>query len=130
MPSIKRQKTKYPGVYFIEGLSATGSKKPERIYYIIYRKAGRLIEEKAGRQFQDDMTAAKAAQIRTKRIQNDELSNKEQRAVIQAEKEAENNRWTISGLWKEYKKGKLDLKGITQDENRFEKYIKPNFGDK
>jgi len=65
MPIIKRHKTKYPGVYFIQG-SAIGTGKPERIYYIIYRKDGRLIEEKAGRQFQDDMTAAKAAQMRTK----------------------------------------------------------------
>lgn len=129
MPTMKRHKTKYPGVYFIDGL-AISTNKPERIYYILYRKEGRLIEEKAGRQFQDDMTPAKAAQIRTKRIQKEQLSNKEQRAVIQAEKESENSRWTISSLWKEYKKGKSNLKGIAQDDSRFEKYIEPNFGDK
>ncbi|MFO7667006.1 MAG: site-specific integrase [Desulfobacterales bacterium] len=129
MPTMKRNKTKYPGVYFING-SAIGSLKPERIYYIIYRKNERLIEEKAGRQFQDDMTPAKASQIRTKRIQKEQLSNKEQRTAIQAEKESDKNRWTINSLWKEYKKGKHDLKGITQDENRFVKHIEPSFGDK
>ncbi len=129
MPIIKRHKTKYPGVYFIQG-SAIGTGKPERIYYIIYRKDGRLIEEKAGRQFQDDMTAAKAAQMRTKRIQKDELSNKEQRIVTKKEKQLESDRWTISNLWKEYKKGKPNIKGLTQDENRFENYIEPEFGNK
>ncbi len=129
MPSMKRHKTKYPGVFFIDGL-AISSKKTERIYYIIYRKDGKLIEEKAGRQFQDDMTPAKAAQIRTKRIQKDQLSNKEQRKVIQAEKESEKNRWTISRLWKEYKNGKPNLKGIIQDENRYGNYISPSFGNK
>ena len=54
MPSLRRFKTKYPGVYYVEGISsATG--KPERIYYIRYRRDGRLMEEKAGRQHEDDM---------------------------------------------------------------------------
>lgn len=71
----KRIKTKYPGVFWIEGLSAGG--KSERIYYILYRKNGKLIEEPVGRQFQDDMTPARAALIRTRRIEGDDLSNKE-----------------------------------------------------
>jgi len=63
MPSLKRIKTAYPGVFYLEGISnAIG--KPERIYYIRYRKGGKLVEEKAGRQFQDDMTPARAARIR------------------------------------------------------------------
>ena len=43
MPEQKRHKTKY---YYIVG-SARGSTKKERIYYIVYRKGGKLIEEKA-----------------------------------------------------------------------------------
>ncbi len=85
MPIIKRHKNKISGCLFYSRLG-NGTGKPERIYYIIYRKDGRLIEEKAGRQFQDDMTAAKAAQMKTKRIQKDELSNKEQRIVTKKEK--------------------------------------------
>ena len=56
MPRQKRVKTKYPGVYYIEG-EAVGRTGKERIYYIFYRKDGKQVEEKAGRQYQDDMTA-------------------------------------------------------------------------
>jgi integrase len=128
MPSVKRYKTKYPGVHYVIGV-AVGSGKKERIYQIRYRKNGKLVEEKAGRQFQDDMTPARAAQIRTNRIQGD-LSNKEKREVENAQKEAEANKWTIDRLWDAYKKNKPNLKGIVTDENRFDNYIKPQFGDK
>ena len=67
MPKQKRFKTDYKGVYYITGKSITNNKS-ERIFYIVYRKNGKLIEEKAGRQFQDNMTAAKAHKIRVFRI--------------------------------------------------------------
>jgi hypothetical protein len=111
MPKLKRHKTKYPEVFYVMG-KAVGTGKPERIYYIRYRKDGNRIEEKAGRQFQDDMTPARAAQVRTNRIQGKELSNKEQREAEKVAKEAEASRWTISRLWKEYKKNNPKLKGI------------------
>ena len=42
MPANKCHKTKYQGVYYIDSTSfATG--KPERVYYNIYRKDGKLI---------------------------------------------------------------------------------------
>jgi integrase len=129
MPAQKRYKTKYPGVYYING-KTVGTKKTERIYYIAYRKDGKQIQENAGRQYQDDMTPARAAQVRTNRIQGKELSNKEQREAEKVAKEAEASRWTISRLWKEYKKNNPKLKGIVTDENRFENHIKPKFGNK
>jgi integrase len=129
MPAQKRLKTKYPGVYYIQG-AAVGAKKKERIYYIMYRKDGKQIQEKAGRQFQDDMTPAKAAQIRTNRIQGKQLSNKERREAEKALKEAETKRWTIERLWKEYKANNPKLKGVVTDENRFDNYIEPKFGNK
>ena len=78
MPAKKRHKTRYPGVFYIEGKSA-GSRKTERIYYIMYRKDGRKIEERAGRQFKDGMTAAKAARIRIECIEGKRLSPRERR---------------------------------------------------
>jgi integrase len=136
MPAFERIKTKYPGVYYVMG-TATTDGKPERIFYIVYRKDGRLIEEKAGRQHEEDMTAARAAGRRADRIKGHELSNKErreaERAVKQAERakeEAEANRWTIDRLWNEYKAQHHDLKGLRTDQNRFENYIKPQFGEK
>ncbi len=129
MPSVKRIKTTYPGVYYIMGAGvATG--KPERIYYIRYRKDGKMIEEKAGRQFQDDMTPARAARIRAQRIEGRHLSNREQREAVKAQKHAEATRWTIDRLWQEYKAQRPNLKGIVTDENRYQNYIKPRFGDK
>ena len=53
MPTMKREKTKYPGVYVIYAIDpATG--KPEKIFYIVYRKGGKQIEEKAGRASKPD----------------------------------------------------------------------------
>ena len=124
MPSMKRTKTKYPGVYYVMG-SEVGTGKPERIYYIRYRKDGKEIEEKAGRQFQDDISPARAAIVRTQRIQGKLLSNKERRKEMQAQKEAEAGRWTIDRLWEEYKRQNPDLKGIGPDENRYKNYLEP-----
>jgi integrase len=109
-------------------LTATG--KPEKIYYVRYRKDGKLIEEKAGRQFQDDMTPARASRIRTQRILGNELSNKERREVKKLAVQAEASRWTVDRLWKEYKVQKPDLKGIVTDENRYQNYIKPVYANK
>ena len=129
MPVKKRIKTAYPGVFYIESLSVAND-RPERVYYIRYRKDGKMIEEKAGRQFQDDMTPARANYIRTQRIQGDQLSNQKQRDALKVKKLAEANRWTIAKLWGEYKINKPRLKGIVTDENRFKNYIEPNFGNK
>jgi len=127
MPKNERFKTKYPGVTYIMGTSTTG--KPEKVYYIRYRKDGKLIEEKAGRQYQHDMTPARAAQKRAKRIEG-ELSNQEQREKAEAERKARENRWTFKRLWEAYKNQKPDLKGMVTDQNRFEKHISPILGEK
>ena len=126
MPTLKRYKTKYPEVFYIMG-KAAGTGKPERIYYIRYRKNGKRIEEKAGRQYQDDMTPARAAQIRTNRIQG-EMSNKEKREAEKAQKEAEAGKWTINRIWAEYKKQKSDSTSLRTDDNRYDNYIEPKFG--
>jgi len=125
MPTKNRIKTKYPGVYFINGKSISG--KPERIYYIRYRKNGKMVEEKAGRQFQDDMTPARSAQVRARRIEGNELSNKERRETDEARKTAELGRWTIDRLFNEYIKGRPDNKSRSIDKGRYINYIKPHF---
>jgi hypothetical protein len=81
MPKQDRIKTKYPGVYYID-------KGNEKVFYIYYRN-GKKIEEKAGRQYADDMTAARAAGIRADRSKGKEPSNKARREQIKAAKEAE-----------------------------------------
>jgi len=128
MPSLKRIKTDYPGVYYIEG-TAVATGKPERIYYIRYRKDGKGIDEKVGRQFQNDMTPAKAARIRANRIEGRDLPNTERREAEEAAKLADDNRWTIDKLWLEYKKGRKSGKSLSTDSSRYEKYLKVLFGD-
>ncbi len=127
MPAKQRHKTRYPGVYWIEGKGANG--KTERIYYIMYRKEGKLVEEKAGRQFQDDMTPARAARLRAQRMEGKDLSNKARRELERKRKEAEKNRWTITRLWETYKTDR-GIKGLKIDEYRFNRYLRPAFGDK
>ncbi len=55
---MKRIKTKYPGVFYREA-NRIGGKGTERVYYVVFKKDGLVIEEKAGRQFADDMTPAR-----------------------------------------------------------------------
>jgi integrase len=121
MPSLKRIKTNYPGVFYIMGKASDG--RPERIYYVMYRRAGKLVEEKAGRQFKDDMTPARAAGIRTRRIEG-AASNQERR-----EAEAE-IKWTVGGLWEQYISDKPNTKGFKTDRYRYDKFLQSPFGGK
>ncbi|MHC1713230.1 MAG: tyrosine-type recombinase/integrase [Solidesulfovibrio sp.] len=129
MARQERIKTSYPGVYYVMG-TAVATGKPERIYYIFYRKEGRQIEEKAGRQFQDDMTPARAARIRAERIEGKAPSNNARREAVQAAKDAEANKWTVARLWDAYKAQKTEYKSLSQDQYRFDKYLSPRFGKK
>lgn len=124
----KREKTKYPGVFYRES-KRVGGPGMERIYYIVFKKEGRVIEEKAGRQFADDMTPAKAARIRAERIEGKRQSRKEIRVAKKAEKQAAAERWTLDRLWNAYKTVKL-MKGIITEESRYRKHLQPRFGEK
>lgn len=124
-----RIKTSYPGVYYRE-IGRRGKKGFEKVFYIVFKKDGKVFEEKVGKQFEDAMTAAKAATIRGERIEGKRISRKEFKSKEQAKRLAEMNRWTVERLWEEYKKQNHDLKGLVQDENRFKNYLKPEFGDK
>jgi len=128
MAAKKRFKTKYAGVFYLEGTSAQG--KPEKIYYIRYRRDGKSVEEKAGRQYQDDMTPARAAGIRAQRIDGEQQTNQERRKAEQAEKDALNNIYPIDRLWEEYSKQRTHNQNYQKDKNRYEKYVQPYFGKK
>jgi integrase len=128
MPATDRTKTKYPGVYYIMGTSIEG--KPEKIYYIRYRRDGVLIEEKAGRQNQNDMTPAKANNIRSDRINGKEPSNKAKREAEAAAKKAKESKWTIQKLSDAYFEDRPEGKSRQIDENRYKKYLKSKLGKK
>lgn len=124
----KRFKTAYPGVFYrkAERIGANGI---EKIYYVLYKKNGKLNEEKAGRQYADDMTPSRAAHIRSELIEGKRLSRKEEREHERDRKEAEAGKWTVDRLWKEYKKNR-PLKGIATYKSQYNLYIKPSFGNK
>jgi integrase len=126
---MKRNKTGYSGVFY-RNARRIGRKGTERVYYVVFKKNGKVLEEKAGRQYADNMTPAKAAGIRSDRIEGKRKSRKEIREAEKAEKDAEKNKWTVERLWKKYKASRPNLKGLKTDENRFEKHIKSAFGKK
>ena len=120
---MKRIKTSYPGVYYRE-VKRLGGPGQEKVYYIVFKKEGKVHEEKVGRQFADDMTVARAARIRGERIERKRLSRKEIREIEALVK------WTVERLWQEYSAQKNDLKGLRTDQGRFNNYLKANMGSK
>ena len=124
----KRMKTKYPGVFYREA-KRLGGKGSERVYYILFKKNGKVCEEKVGRQFADDMMPARAAGIRAERIEGKRKSRKEIREAEEAQKRAEAEKWTINRLWEQYKAQKGSYSTLRTDKSNY-KHIKPMFEDK
>lgn len=120
MPNMKRQKTKYPGVTYIVGKNSSG--RSEKIFYVRYRKNGKQTEEKVGRQYQDDMTPARASRIRADRQEGKELDNTQRRT------EASKTAWTVDRLSVEYFAQRVDGKGKETDQGRYENYLQKTFG--
>jgi len=120
---MKRVKTKYPGVFYREAKRLGGSGL-EKVFYIVFKKDGKVFEEKAGRQYVDGMTPARAAGIRAERIEGKRLSRKELREREAAKKVAKKKRWTIDRLYKEYKKQNPHLKGWKTYDSQYELWLK------
>ncbi|HJX15842.1 MAG TPA: site-specific integrase [Candidatus Deferrimicrobiaceae bacterium] len=120
--------TGYKGVYYITGTDSKG--KPEKIFYISYYRGGKRHFEKAGRARRDDMTAYRASNIRTARIEGKELPNVERREAEEAAKAVEEGRWTFNRLWDAWKEANQHKKGIVKDDNRYRTHLKGPFGDK
>lgn len=125
----KRIKTNYPGVYYREA-TRIGHKGTEKVYYIVFKKDGKTIEEKVGRQFADNMTPAKAAGRRSDRIEGKRKSRREIREEQEAARKAEAGKWTIKRLWDAYKAQRTQNKGLAVDANRFTNYLETPFGNK
>lgn len=124
-----RQKTDYPGVYY-RLAKRIGGKGTEKVFYYKFKQGGKNIEEKAGREFVDNMTAAKASTRRGMRIEGKLSSPKEEREKKKIKKQAVANMWTIEKLWQEYGKQKEDNKAFKTDQGRYNLYLKDIFGGK
>lgn len=121
MGAMKRHSTDYPGVFYREA-DRIGGKGKERVYYILFKKDGRLLEEKVGRQYVDDMTPARAARIRGERIEGKRPSRKEIRERRKA------TVWTLTKLFESWKEHKAENRSLAQDRSRFDLYLKPALG--
>ena len=122
MASHQRIKTKYPGVFYRE-VARIGASGIERVYYILFKRDGKLYEEKVGRQYVDDMTPAKAAGIRSERIEGRRLSRKEIRQAETLAKAADLSIPTIAHLWESYCAGKKHTHAFRSTEYSFHKYL-------
>lgn len=128
MTTLKKQKTDYVGVFYRIG-KRIGKKGNEKIYYITFKRNGKKIEAKVGRQYLDQMTPAKANNERIKLI-NGAKTHKEKREAKKAEQANEKNRYTIDRLWTVYSYQRTQNLNFKKDKNRYEKYVKPHFGKK
>jgi integrase len=123
MRKLERIKTNYPGVFYYNVISpATG--KPERLYYIRYRRDGKEVEEPCGRQYQDGMTPARANRIKAEKIDGKAPSRQEKREAERAVN------WTLNRLWAEYIGPKPKTKGFLTDRSRYQKFLQSTFGAK
>lgn len=68
MAASKRYPTGKPGVFF-RLAKRVGGNGEERIYYVVYKNNGKLVEVKAGRQYVDGMTPSRAALLRSDLIE-------------------------------------------------------------
>lgn len=124
----KRIKTNYPGVFYREARRIGGRGK-ERVYYIVFKKNGRVHEEKVGRQYADAMTPAQAAHMRSGRIEGKRLSPKELREAQERRRRAKANKWTLDRLWDYYRRQRGDYASVRTDKSNY-KHLKRKFGDK
>lgn len=124
-----RIKTDYTGVYYYEQprLGSTGT---EKVYYVVFKQAGVVHEEPVGRQYRDNMTAAKAARVRAALIDGSRELSGVRRERERAEKDAEANRPTLARLWAEYMAQRTPSRSLTCDDGRFKNHIAPVLGGK
>lgn len=129
MAGKPRMKTNYPGVFF-RIAERKGKSGEERVYYIVFKQDGKVIEEKVGRQYADDMTPAKASGIRGERIEGKRASRKDIRAAALAAKAAEAAKPTIARLWDQYQQTFSDRKDTKTDTLRYNLHINELFKGK
>ncbi len=124
-----RQKTKYPGVFFREA-RRLGGPGTERVYYVVYKKDGETKEEKAGRQYADGMTEARANAYRAELIEGKRETRKAIKAHAAAEKREAAARPTIRTLWEAYVASKAWSRSLKVENERFNNHLAHQFGDR
>ncbi len=122
MAESVRHKTKYAGVYYRE-TRRIGGKGIERVYYIRFRKDGKLIEEKVGRQYADNMSAAKASDIRYDIIEGKRNLRKDIIQAAKVQKDNQESRQTFARIWEKYQEQNSSKKSLSRDRYTFKNHI-------
>lgn len=126
---MKRIKTDKPGIFYRLG-KRIGGNGNEKIYYIVFKKDGKVYEEKVGRQYADQMTPAKAAIMRSDYIEGRLKTVKEKKLIYEREKTERESRYTIDRLWEEYSNQRTHNLNYQKDRVRYETYLIPHFAKK
>lgn len=135
-------KTQYPGVRYRESEKKLNRGKPDRYYFIRYKRAGKTVEEAVGWS-SDGMNERKADKIRGDLMENIRLGKRpqslrekremEQRQIMADEAEAERikrEQLTFDEAFKAFLKwGKVNKKSWKDDEGRYNNYIKNTIGN-
>ena len=129
MGTPQRIKTKYPGVFYRLVKRLGKANADEQVFYIVFKKDGKVIEEKVGRQYADAMTAAKASGIRAERIEGKRLSRKELRQQQETEKKAKAACMPIEQLWRLYQEA-LPNRNWQTDISLYKLYLEKDFAQK
>ncbi|BBO88182.1 tyrosine-type recombinase/integrase [Desulfosarcina ovata] len=105
-----------------------GGPGEEKVYYVRFKRDGKIIETKVGRQYADNMTPAKAERLRSLMIEGRKQTGQEKRvAQVEAKKAAE-GKYTIGRLWAEYLATRKPGKALITDCSRYKQYLEKPFG--
>lgn len=118
-------KTGYRGLWYVinrQGL---------RVYYARFSRGGKKTTERLGTSGPpENLTPATANGKRQALIEGRELTRTEKAERDRQRKAERDARKTFNTIWRLYKHFKPDLKGMTTDDNRYKKHIKPEFGNR
>ena len=124
MAASQRHSTKYPGVFYrIVRRISSQKDTTEKVFYIVFKKNGKIYEEKVGRQFADNMTEAKAAIIRSERIEGKRLSRQEIKHAQEQAALEEQRKTTIGKIWEEYQVLRKSKKSLITDQYNFSNHL-------
>lgn len=124
MAASQRHPTKYPSVFYRIARRISSQKDTtEKVFYIVFKKNGKIYEEKVGRQFADNMTEAKAAIIRSERIEGKRLSRQEIKHAQEQAALEEQRKTTIGKIWEEYQELRKSKKSLVTDQYNFSNHL-------
>lgn len=96
----------YTGIYYrlakriAKKARRTDNEFMEKVYYVVFRKDGKIHEEKVGRQYADQMTPSRANRIRSELIEGRRPTRQEKRLAENVQKKT--RLLTINDLWEYY----------------------------